>query len=127
MRANQQVPQAVGALLMDQTVIAGIGNVYRTELLFRHRIDPFRPGTDVSAAEFDALWTDLVALMRAGVRRGRIITTDPSDDRGAPRMRRGSPRTYVYRRAGGPVGSAGRRCAPSTGRPQPVLVPYCQV
>ena len=35
----------IGALLMDQTVIAGVGNVYRSELLFRHRIDPFRPGT----------------------------------------------------------------------------------
>ena len=34
----------IGALLMDQTVIAGIGNVYRNELLFRHRIDPYRPG-----------------------------------------------------------------------------------
>ena len=34
----------IGALLMDQTVIAGVGNVYRNELLYRHRIDPYRPG-----------------------------------------------------------------------------------
>ena len=34
----------IGGLLMDQTVVAGVGNVYRAELLFRHRIDPFRPG-----------------------------------------------------------------------------------
>ncbi|PRC62643.1 DNA glycosylase, partial [Mycobacterium sp. ITM-2017-0098] len=30
----------IGALLMDQSVISGVGNVYRSELLFRHRIDP---------------------------------------------------------------------------------------
>ena len=34
----------IGALLMDQTIIAGVGNVYRNELLFRHSIDPYRPG-----------------------------------------------------------------------------------
>ncbi len=37
--------RTIGALLMDQGVIAGVGNVYRSELLYRHRIDPFRPGT----------------------------------------------------------------------------------
>jgi endonuclease-8 len=35
---------AIGALLMDQSVLAGVGNVYRAELLFRHRVSPFRPG-----------------------------------------------------------------------------------
>ena len=35
---------AIGALLMDQTVLAGVGNVYRAELLFRHGVSPFRPG-----------------------------------------------------------------------------------
>ena len=38
---------AVGALLMDQTVLAGVGNVYRAELLFRHNVSPFRSGRDV--------------------------------------------------------------------------------
>ncbi|WP_459979438.1 Fpg/Nei family DNA glycosylase, partial [Mycobacterium avium] len=37
----------IGALLMDQTVMAGVGNVYRSELLFRHGIDPYRAGRDV--------------------------------------------------------------------------------
>ena len=63
----------IGALLMDQTVIAGVGNVYRNELLFRHRIDPYRPGVNVGADEFDAMWTDLVELMKVGLRRGKII------------------------------------------------------
>ena len=90
----------IGALLMDQAVIAGIGNVYRNELLFRHGIDPHRPGTNVDAAEFDGAWTDLVELMKVGLRRGKIIAVRPEDDHGAPSYGPDRPRTYVYRRAG---------------------------
>ena len=74
----------IGALLMDQTVIAGVGNVYRNELLFRHRIDPYRPGVQIGADEFDAMWTDLVELMKVGLRRGKIIVVDREDDHGLP-------------------------------------------
>lgn len=94
--------RTIGGLLMDQTVMAGVGNVYRSELLFRHHIDPYRPGTGVDADEFAAMWTDLVALMKVGVRRGKIVVVRPEHDRGAPSYRRGRPRTYVYRRAGDP-------------------------
>lgn len=90
----------IGALLMDQAVIAGIGNVYRNELLFRHGIDPHRPGTHVSAVEFDDAWTDLVELMNVGLRRGKIIAVRPEHDHGAPSYLPDRPRTYVYRRAG---------------------------
>ncbi len=104
----------IGALLMDQTVIAGVGNVYRSELLFRHHIDPYRPGRDVGESEFDAAWTDLVELMKVGVRRGRIITIRPEHDHGsAPSYGPRRPRMYVYRRTGeacrvceGPVSAA---------------------
>lgn len=92
----------IGALLMDQTVIAGVGNVYRSELLFRHGIDPFRPGRDVGETEFGEAWTDLVALMKVGLSRGKIIVVRREHDRGAPSYRPGRPRTYVYRRAGEP-------------------------
>jgi endonuclease VIII len=92
----------IGALLMDQTVIAGVGNVYRNELLFRHGIDPYRPGRAMGEAEFAAAWTDLVDLMKVGLRRGKIITVRPEHDHGAPSYGPGRPRTYVYRRAGEP-------------------------
>lgn len=92
----------IGALLMDQAVIAGVGNVYRSELLYRHLIDPHRPGTSVSEAEFDAAWTDLVALMKIGVSRGKILTVRRADDHGPPSYRPGRPRSYVYRRTGEP-------------------------
>ena len=91
---------AVGALLMDQSVIAGIGNVYRAELLFRHGISPHRPGLALGESEWAAMWADLQVLMRAGVKTGYILTTRPEH---RPR-RRGVPpredRFYVYRRTG---------------------------
>lgn len=90
----------IGALLMDQKVIAGVGNVYRAEVLFRAGIDPYRQGTRISRDEFYALWADLVALMRVGVRKGTIHVVRPADDHGAPSYAADRPRTYVYRRAG---------------------------
>lgn len=92
----------IGALLMDQSVMAGVGNVYRSELLFRHHIDPYRPGQKISEAEFADAWTDLVALMKVGLRRGKIVVVRPEHDHGAPSYAPGRPRTYVYRRAGDP-------------------------
>ncbi|MCU1603948.1 MAG: glycosylase [Modestobacter sp.] len=93
---------AVGALLMDQAVLAGVGNVYRAELLFRHRVSPFRPGRDLDAGTWATMWADLVTLMRAGVRAGRIVTTRP-EDRDRRRGPAGRPDAhYVYRRTGLP-------------------------
>ena len=97
---------AVGQLLMDQSVLAGVGNVYRAEVLFRAGLSPFRPGRDLDRSTWDLLWADLVTLMRSGVRAGRIVTTERAD-----RDRRSGPATredshYVYRRAGLPC----RRC-----------------
>jgi endonuclease-8 len=89
---------AIGSLLMDQSVVAGIGNVYRAELLFRAGISPFRPGREVTRAEWEALWVDLQVCMRAGVRAGAIVTTRPEDrGRRTGRVRR-EDRFYVYRR-----------------------------
>jgi endonuclease-8 len=67
----------VAALLMDQKVIAGVGNVYRAEVLFRRRLDPWLPGSDVPEAEARKLWRDVVSVMSDGVADGRIITTTP--------------------------------------------------
>jgi endonuclease-8 len=93
---------AIGALLMDQSVLAGVGNVYRAELLFRHRMSPFRAGRDVDPVLWTRMWNDLRLLMRAGVRMGRIVTTLPQDRtrrRGAALL---DDAHYVYRRTGLP-------------------------
>ena len=93
---------AIGALLMDQSVLAGVGNVYRAELLFRHRVSPFRVGRAVDAALWQSMWADLVTLMRAGVRMGRIVTTRPEDRARRRGMVQGEDAHYVYRRTGVP-------------------------
>jgi DNA-formamidopyrimidine glycosylase len=88
----------IGALLMDQAVLAGVGNVYRAEVLFRAGIAPTRPGTAMSDLEVATMWSDLRHLMRAGVRTGRIVTTarEHRDHRRGPA--RDEDRFYVYRR-----------------------------
>ncbi|MEU9195841.1 Fpg/Nei family DNA glycosylase [Streptomyces hundungensis] len=93
----------IAALLMDQKVIAGVGNVYRAEVLFRHGIDPYRPGKDLDRATWDAIWADLVQLMREGVRLNRIDTVRPEHTPEAmgrpPRLDDHGGEVYVYRRA----------------------------
>jgi endonuclease VIII len=92
----------IGALLMDQQVLAGVGNVYRAEVLFRHRIHPLRPGSTLRSTRFRAMWDDLVGLMRYGVAVGRIDTvreehTPEAMGRPARQDDHGGE-VYVYRR-----------------------------
>ncbi|HEY3896949.1 MAG TPA: zinc finger domain-containing protein [Pseudonocardiaceae bacterium] len=101
----------LASLLMDQSVVAGVGNVYRAELLFRHRLYPLLPGCALSAEQWSALWVDLVELMSEGVHRGRIDTVRPEHDPvrsgRAPRQDRHGGEVYVYRRAGAPCLACG--------------------
>jgi len=96
----------IAALLMDQKVLAGVGNVYRAEVLFRLGINPHRPGRDLTRAEWDAIWADLVALMHEGVGAGRIDTVRPEHTPEAmgrpPRVDDHGGEVYVYRRTAMP-------------------------
>jgi endonuclease VIII len=67
---------AIGQLLMDQSVIAGIGNIYRSEILWRQRLHPTTPGTAVTREMFTAIWDDAVHLLQIGVKRNAIVTVD---------------------------------------------------
>ncbi|MFF3684728.1 Fpg/Nei family DNA glycosylase [Streptomyces sp. NPDC002187] len=93
----------IAALLMDQKIIAGVGNVYRAEVLFRHGIDPYRAGQDLTRRQWDTIWTDLAELMREGVRNNRIDTVRPEHTPEAmgrpPRADDHGGEVYVYRRA----------------------------
>ncbi len=98
--------RAVGALLMDQSVLAGVGNVYRAETLFRARLHPLTPGQKVSRRRWISLWADLVDLMDYGVQTGRIDTVRPEHEPEAmgrePRVDDHGGEVYVYRRNGQP-------------------------
>lgn len=67
----------IGGLLLDQYVIAGIGNVFRAEVLWALGIDPARPGRDLSTEEVRAIWDWLHRQLALGLRRNRIVTVDP--------------------------------------------------
>ena len=115
----------IGALLMHQDVLAGAGNIYRAEALYRAGLDPAVPGRDVDPERLLGIWDDLAVLMRAGVRSGRIVTTRPADRRrglvassgdeadGSPVRRGQSGAHYVYRRQGLPCRLCGTTVATS--------------
>ncbi len=69
----------IAALLMDQSVAAGIGNIFRAELLYRARVNPFVAGKDVPEKKLQEIWKDAVVLMKAGMADRRIITTLAKD------------------------------------------------
>lgn len=108
----QATDRPVAAALLDQSIVAGIGNVYRAEVLFLAGIDPRRRGSEIAEDEAATIWDLTVEQMSAGERRGRIVTVDPAEV-GASRVSdldRGE-RLYVYKRAGDPC----RRCGTPIG------------
>ena len=96
-------PTPIALLLMDQAVVSGIGNVYRAELLFRARQNPFTPGKEVREEVVRELWRDWVKLLNLGVDTGQMLTMDdlsPEDYRKALASR--ADRHWVYHRTGEP-------------------------
>ncbi|MET1015837.1 MAG: DNA-formamidopyrimidine glycosylase family protein [Leifsonia flava] len=105
-------PTPIGLLLMDQTVVSGIGNVYRAELLFRARVDPHTPGKLVPEETVRALWRDWARLLRIGVETGQMMTMDDltgEDYRKA--MAHRDDRHWVYKREGLPCRVCGTHIA----------------
>jgi len=96
-------PTPIGLLLMDQSVVSGIGNVYRAELLFRARQNPHTPGKLVGEDTLRALWNDWVYLLGVGVATGQMMTMDglEGDDYRAALASR-DDRHWVYHRTGKP-------------------------
>lgn len=95
--ALQRKRVGIGRALLDQSVLAGVGNVYRAEILFTHGLHPEVPSPEVDRETFVSMWDQLREWLRWGVRTGRIVTTDP-DEIGKPRgrMKKAEAR-YVYK------------------------------
>jgi endonuclease-8 len=116
----------IAELLMDQAVLAGVGNVYRCEILHRHRVDPFTPGTELGRPLWHRLWDDLVLLMPLGMAFSQIITMSDQVAAAAAMVDDGSARRvtvqltgerlgdfferrfHVYKRTGQPCDRCGR-------------------
>lgn len=105
-------PTPIALLLMDQSVIAGIGNVYRAELLFRARLNPHTPGKLVPEETVRALWRDWKYLLAEGVKTGQMLTMDGlSKPAYAKALARRSERHWVYHRTGLPCRICGTNIA----------------
>ena len=87
---------------MDQTVFAGIGNIYRAELLYRARQNPFARGKDVPEKTLNAIWSDAVKLMPDGMVDRRIVTTRAKDRPHPKGTAQDHEVHYVYHRHGQP-------------------------
>ncbi|MFT4214572.1 MAG: DNA-formamidopyrimidine glycosylase family protein [Microbacterium sp.] len=106
--AVRRKPTPIGLLLMDQSVVSGIGNVYRAELLFRARLDPHTPGREVPAEVVEQLWHDWTRLLRIGVETGQMMTMDDLDPEAYRKaMAHRDDRHWVYHRAGLPCRMCG--------------------
>lgn len=90
----QRRRKSIAAALMDQSLIAGIGNVYRAEILFMLRLHPYRPANSIRPEEAEAIWQTTRDALDVGVRLGRIVTTDLERPREVPRYRK----VWVYKR-----------------------------
>lgn len=104
----QRSRKTIGALLLDQDVIAGIGNVYRAEILHLEGIDPRREGRSLSDDELRGIWQRTVDQLELGLERNRIVTTAAAGEpyEGLPR----EESFHVYQRetclrCGAPVAS----------------------
>ncbi|SIT73534.1 Fpg/Nei family DNA glycosylase [Microbacterium sp. RU33B] len=96
-------PTSIALLLMDQSVVSGIGNVYRAEMLYRARLNPHTPGRDVPEEIVRELWRDWTRLLSIGVETGQMMTMDDLEpDAWRAAMASRDDRHWVYHRTGLP-------------------------
>ncbi len=99
----QKSKKPIGQLLLDQSIIAGIGNIYRAEILFLLRIHPSRPSCTLTRGEFDELWKTTLRLLAVGVKYNRIITV-ARDETDKPLSRLSSDeRLLIYKKGRCPL------------------------
>lgn len=93
----------IGLALMNQKLVSGIGNVYRAELLFRHRLDPWAPARTLDDETLRSLWRDWSVLLADGVETGVMRTrSDLNEEDWERSLELSSIRSFVYGRAGQP-------------------------
>jgi endonuclease VIII len=90
-------PRPVADALLDQRVLAGVGNIYRNEALFLTGIHPLRSTQSLTEQEWEGLWRTLRAIMRRGAARGEIRTVDPLESPHPRASRDLDDDFYVYR------------------------------
>ena len=93
LRAVLASPRPIGAVLLDQAVLAGVGNVFRNEALHELRVHPATPARDLGRDLAEQLWEVLRRMMGQAVEDGRIVTVDGPDRLSVPE----SESRHVYK------------------------------
>jgi formamidopyrimidine-DNA glycosylase len=99
----------IKALLLDQTAVSGIGNIYCDEALFRARVHPLRKARSIPRDQVDALHGALRTILRRAIRGGGSTLRDYVDADGAAGTYQ--TRHQVYGREGEPCPRCGARIA----------------
>jgi endonuclease VIII len=94
--------KTIGELLMDQSVAAGVGNIFRAELLYRAKQSPFTAGREVEENTLRSIWKEAAVLRKAAMVDRRIVTTRPKDRPHKKGQALKEEAHYVYRRQGRP-------------------------
>lgn len=104
-RLQRRKNTTIKAALLDQTVVAGIGNIYADESLWGAKIHPATLVKDVSQAKLHALYDSLVAVLRLSIEKGGSTDRNYVSAEG----KRGSYLTFanVFRREGKPCPRCG--------------------
>lgn len=97
---------AIGDALLDQRAVAGLGNVYRSELCFIERVNPFTSVAAVPDAKLRAMLERGAQLVKLNSRGGARVTTPPGT----------AGNLYVYGRTGRPCRRCGTAIASRTTR-----------
>jgi len=69
-RFKRRANTSIKAALLDQTVVAGVGNIYADESLWGAQIDPRRKVASISKEEFTKLYEELRAVMNLAIEKG---------------------------------------------------------
>jgi len=95
----------IGDALLDQRLMAGVGNIYRAEALFLSGIHPRRPSGSLTPSEWEELWRTVRRLMRRGVVQEKVRTVAPGEPAHPMSGRGPGDAFYVYQQ------EVCRRCA----------------
>lgn len=97
----------IGLVLMDQSIVAGIGNVYRAEMLFRAELDPHAHTNTLDRTVLESLWDDWAHLLDIGITVGQMMTIDGLEGEAYQRaLVERDERHWVYKLEGTPC----KRC-----------------
>jgi endonuclease-8 len=105
-RLRARSTMSIAEALLDQRALAGIGNVYKNEILFLERVHPWRTVGELDDASLRRLLATAERLLRLNVQPGRLGRTTTHGD---PVAARGAARLWVYGRAGRPCLRCGTR------------------